>query len=162
MVTRLQFQNNDARIAYLAVVYHLGRPGSEIDPDGLGEHPAALRPLLEGLRLQIDQAVVTIEANSGQVQRIGQALSGVSNELRQYGLSGTSIVAGFAKTVERFWPEVEGDESEAVDLVQFAVMLRRRLNSVIAEAESELRAEAEAEEVAREARRGRWWQVWRR
>ena len=161
-MTTLQFQNNDARIAYLALVYHLGRPGSEIDPEGLGEHPAALRPLLEELRSQLDQAVVTIEANAGQVQRIGQALSGVSNELRQYGLSGTSMVAGFAEAVEGFWPEVEADEGAAVDLVQFAVMLRRRLDSVIAEAEAELTAEAEAAEAERRARRGRWWQVWRR
>lgn len=153
----LQLQNNDARIAYLALVYHLGRPGSELDPDGAGEHPSTLRPLLELMRPQLEQAVVTVEANAGQVQRIGQALSGVSNELRQYGLAGSSMVPNFAETVVRFWPEVESDHGAATDLVQFAVMLRRRLESVLAEAASELAADAE-----RRARRGRWWQVWRR
>ena len=161
-MSTLQLQNNDARIAYLALVYHLGRPGSEIDPETLGKHRAALQPLLELVKPQLDQAVVTIEANAGQVQRIGQALSGVSNELRQYGLSGTSMVSGFAETVVGFWPEVEADQGAAADLVQFAVMLRRRLDAVITEAEMELAAEAAAAEAERRARRGRWWQVWRR
>jgi hypothetical protein len=158
----IQLQNNDARITYLAVVYHLGRPGSEIDPETLGEHRAALQPLLELLRSQLEQAVVTVETNSGQVQRIGQALSGVSNELRQYGLSGTSMISGFGETVIRFWPEVETDPGSTADLVRFAVMLRRRLDSVITEAGAELATAAVAADAARRARRGRWWQVWRR
>lgn len=158
----LQLQSNDARIAYLALVYHLGRPGSERGPDGTGEHPAALGPLLEVMRPQLEQAVITLEANAGQVQRIGQALSGVSNELRQYGLAGSSMVPGFGETVISFWPEVGTDHGAAADLVQFVVMLRRRLESVIAEAEAELAANAEAVEAERRARRGRWWQVWRR
>jgi hypothetical protein len=158
----LQLQSNDARIAYLALVYHLGRPGSELDPDGAGAHPSALRPLLELLRSQLDQAVVTVEANAGQVQRIGQGLSGVSNELRQYALAGNSMVSGFGETVTGFWPEVAADHGAAADLVQFVVMLRRRLESVIAEAEAELVANAAAAEAERRARRGRWWQVWRR
>ncbi|MBT5773761.1 MAG: hypothetical protein HOH95_05220 [Dehalococcoidia bacterium] len=161
-MTTLQLQNNDARIAYLAVVYHLGRPGSEIDPESLGVHRAALQPLLEVLRPQLEQAVVTVEANAGQVQRIGQALSGVSNELRQYGLSGSSMVAGFSETVVGFWPEVAADQGAAADLVQFAVMLRRRLESEITSAVAELAADAAAVEAERQARRGAWWQVWRR
>ncbi len=158
----IQLQSNDARIAYLALVYHLGRPGSERAPDGGGGHSSALAPLLEVMRPQLEQAVVTLEANAGQVQRIGQALSDVSNELRQYGLAGSSMVAGFDETVAGFWPEVQEDHGAAADLVQFAVMLRRRLGSVISEAEAELEAEVAEAEAERRARRGRWWQVWRR
>ncbi|MCB9491965.1 MAG: hypothetical protein H6674_07845 [Dehalococcoidia bacterium] len=32
-MTTLQFRSEDARIVYLATIFHLGRPGSETDPN---------------------------------------------------------------------------------------------------------------------------------
>ncbi len=161
-MTTLQFQNQDARIAALAVVYHLGRPGSEIDPESGGQHQATLRPLLAGLRAQLAQAVVTIEATADQVQRLDRALLGASNELRQYALSGVSVVPGFADQLGEFWPDLAEDPGGVADLVGHVVILRRRLDAVFVEAGALLVAESAAREAERQARRGRWWQVWRR
>ena len=159
----LQLQNADARIAYLGIVYHLGRPGSEIDPETMREHRASLDTVKAAIREQLDNAVITIEVAPWQVQRLGQALLGASNELRQYGMSeGRSVVPGFSETMAEFWPESVEDPSIASDLVQHAVMLRRRLDVVIGEAEAEMAAAAAAAEAERQARRGRWWQVWKR
>lgn len=162
-MARLQLQNADARVAYLGIVYHLGRPGSEIDPETLREHRASLEPLQAAIRAQLENAVITIEAAPWQVQRLGQALLGASNELRQYGLSeGRSVVAGFSEAMAEFWPETVEDPAIASDLVQHAVMLRRRLDAVIGEAEAEMAAAQAAAEAERQSRRGSWWQVWKR
>jgi len=162
-VARLQLQNADARVAYLGVVYHLGRPGSEIDPETLQEHRASLEPVQAAIRGQLENAVITVELGPWQVQRLGQALLGASNELRQYGLSeGRSVVPGFREAVTEFWPDTVEDPTVASDLVQHAVMLRRRLDAVIGEADAEIAAAQAAAEAERAARRGRWWQVWKR
>ena len=160
---RLQLQNTDARIVQLAVAYHLGRPGSEIDPETMQEHRASLEPVSASIRAQIDNAVVTIDVAAWQVRRLGQALLGASNELRQYGISeGRSMIPGFAETVAEFWPATVDDPALASDLVQHVVMLRRRLNIVIGEAEAEMAAAQAVAEAQSKARRGRWWQVWKR
>jgi hypothetical protein len=162
-VPSIQLQNADARITYLGVVYHLGRPGSEIDPETLDAHRASLNPVGQALRAQIENAVVTIDLGPWQVGRMGEALLGVSNELRQYGMSeGRSMVPGFSDTLEEFWPEVADDPTVASDLVQHAVMLHRRLDSVIGEAKAEIAAAQAAAEAERQAQRGSWWQVWKR
>jgi len=162
-VTLIQLQNADARIAYLGVVYHLGRPGSEIDPETKLEHRASLEPVSAAIRAQLGNAVITVELAAWQVQRLGQALLGAANELRQYGISeGRSVVPGFSETLTEFWPETAEDPSIASDLVQHAVMLRRRLDAVIGEATAELATAAAAAERERQERRGKWWQVWKR
>jgi hypothetical protein len=162
-VPSIQLQNADARITYLGVVYHLGRPGSEIDRETLDAHRASLNPVGEALRAQIENAVVTIDLGAWQVGRLSEALLGASNELRQYGMSeGRSMVPGFSDTLEEFWPEVADDPTVASDLVQHAVMLHRRLDSVIGEAKAEIAAAQAAVEAERQAQRGSWWQVWKR
>jgi len=161
-VTTIQLQQNDAKVLSVALLYHLGRPGSEVDQETRGPHPARLKPVLDAIQGQVGQPVVTIEASAGQVLRIGQALSGLSNEMRQFGLSGDSVIPGLKAALADVWPEVVDDPAAAADLVQFPVMLRRRLDAVFVEAEQELAAERAAAEAERRARRGRWWQVWRR
>ncbi len=162
-MARIQLQNVDARVTALAVVYHLGRPGSEIDPETMQEHRSSLEPVQAAIRAQLDNAVITLDVAPWQVQRLGQALLGASNELRQYGISeGRSVVPGFSDLVGEFWPETIEDPSTASDLVQHAVMLRRRLDAVIGEAEAEMAAAQAAAEAERQARRGSWWQVWKR
>ena len=82
-----QLANLDARLVYLALQYHLARPGSELDPEtkqplahgGLAEVAQALEP-------QLDQAVATIELSAYQHQRLFSAISGTLNELKTYPL----------------------------------------------------------------------------
>jgi len=73
---QLQLRQEDAQLVFLAVAYHLGRPGSELDPltkqtvaRGLAETSRALQP-------QLHMAVSTIDLNQDQWRRLGSAILG--------------------------------------------------------------------------------------
>ncbi len=159
----MQFQNADARIAYLATVYHLGRPGAEIAAEAAGRADFGLRAVHDDLLPLLDQAVVEVELSPFQVVRLGTALLGVSNELKQYGIAdGRSTVPRFEESMAFLFPEVVADPGSAMDLAGQPVALRRRIDLAVTQAEAEIAAtQAEADEQQR-AERGRWWQVWRR
>ena len=159
----MQFQNADARVAYLATVYHLGRPGSESIADGAQRHDLGLRAVHDELLPRLDQAVVEVQLSAYQVVRLGTALLGVSNELKQYGIAnGRSTVPRFEESMAFLFPETAEDPSSAMDLAGRPVALRRRIDAAVQQAEAEIaEAQAAAEEQQR-ANRGRWWQVWRR
>ena len=160
----------DARIVYLATVYHLGRPGSEaeaatIDPSGTG-----LGELREALELHIagaenggaaaDANSLEVNLSAYQLARLGTALHGTVNELKQFGLAeGRSAVPGFADAVALAFPDASDLEpgDAALEVVPDAVMLRRRLDAAVRNAESEVEAARIARaEQQREARRPRW------
>ena len=159
-----QFQNRDARIVYLATVYHLGRPGSETDAVTLERHNLGLGPVREAIEPQLENAVVTLELSEYQLHRLGEALLGVVNELKQFELAGgRSAVPGFTDALRQTFPEVDAeDPGTALDLVGHAMMLRRRLDSAVRDASDAVRTAREHEaEAAAEARRP-WWKVWQR
>ena len=153
----LQLGNEDTRIVALAVAYHLGRPGSETDPDTLQRHELGLGPLAARLRSGVEQARVELSVTPYQLHRLDEALLGTTNELKQYEMSQRrSTVPEFGEAIARLFPELAADGS-ALDLVERVVLLRRRLRAAVGEAEAALAAEqAEAER----ARRASWW--WRR
>ena len=163
---RIQLQNLDGRIVYVATVYHLGRPGAETDAVTLQRHDLGLGPVREALEPQIKQAVITVELSEYQLSRLGQALLGVINELKQYEMAaGRSAVPGFSEAVQRLFPEVRDESGAALDLVQHTVMLHRRLGAAIRDAEAAVRAAREEEEQGqrkRERERRSWWKVWQR
>ncbi len=161
-MTLLQLRSEDARVVYLATVYHLGRPGSETDPETLQRHDHGLRSVHESLRDQLENAVAEIDVTSYQLVRIGEALLGVTNELKQYGIAnGHSMVPGFSDTLHALYPETVDDPGSAMDLVQHPVMLRNRMAQAIEDAQQQL--EADREEQAQQRREEkRWWQVWKR
>ena len=176
----------DARLVALAVVYHLGRPGSETDPATLQPHHLGLGPVRDALDAQIEALrdgaaqtlespespeVVALELSPYQVTRLGVALHGVVNELKQFGMAGgRSAVPGFAEAVARLFPAAADPDSDgpdsggpalgavALDLVPHAVMLRRRLDDAVREAEQQVAAarEAQADPAAGQA------PLWRR
>jgi len=163
MVTT-QFQNRDARIVYLATVYHLGRPGSETDAITLERHNLGLGPVREAIEPQLETAVVTLELSEYQLHRLGEALLGLVNELKQFELAGgRSAVPGFTNALSRAFPEVTAeDPGTALDLVGHAMILRRRLDSAVRDASEAVRAAREQDaRTAAEARRP-WWKVWQR
>lgn len=152
-MTILQLANPDARLAFLALQYHLARPGSELDREtrqpaahGLAEVSALLEP-------QLELAVATIEVSAEQHQRLDSAVAGAINELKSYPLmagAGRSAAPGFDEALRRLYPEVIEEPEEALQLAGHLVALRRRL------ARTEV-----ADELA--ASRGRpWWRVWER
>src|SRR5690606_32311613 len=96
----LRLRDEDARVAYLATVYHLGRPGSETDPGTLQRHDMGLQSVHERMAEQLGQATIEVELSPYQLMRLGEALLGVSNELKQFGMAhGRSAVPGFSEAM---------------------------------------------------------------
>ena len=142
---------HDAHLVALAITYHLGRPGSETDAATLQRHSLGLGPVLEALDPQLDGHAgelesVEVELSAYQVTRLGAALHGTVNELKQFGMAGgRSAVPGFAEAFARHFPDAaDGAAVEAMDLVPDAVGLRRRFDAAIREAEAEVEAAREA------------------
>jgi hypothetical protein len=161
----LQLREREARLVYLATLYHLGRPGSEVDPVSRQPHGQGLGPVSEVLRTHLESApahaVVALALSEYQLGRLGEALLGLVNELKQVSLSGRSVVPGFIEALKWTFPEEteDGDTSGAMDLTAEATMLHRRLAGAIREAEQAI--EAAREEQAAAARPAHpWWKVW--
>ena len=157
----LQLRQEDAKLVFLAVAYHLGRPGSELDPitkqtveHGLAEVAAALQP-------QLRLAVSTINLRPNQAQRLLSAMLGSITELKAYAMlgagsleSGTghrTTVPGFDSSLRHLFPEVEEDPEEPLQIAERILLLRRRLDGETAG----LADEAEPAETSRK-RKG-WW-----
>ena len=160
-----QLANLDARLVYLALQYHLARPGSELDPEtkqplahgGLAEVAQALDP-------QLDQAVATIELSAYQHQRLFSAISGTLNELKTYPLlepvpperggGRRSTVTGFDAVLRRLFPHVNEDPEETLKLAGHLMALRRRLERAP--------EPAAIDKASAGPTRGRWWRFWKR
>lgn len=161
-MTLLQLRDEDARFVYLATVYHLGRPGSEIDPETLQRHDLGLRAVHDAMLPEIGHAVVEVEVSPYQLTRIAEALLGVANELKQSGIAdGRSAVPRFRETLHWLYPETKDDPGIALDLVQHPVALHRRMAAAIDDAREAVEAARKAQHHQRQAERQRWWQRWR-
>ncbi len=160
-MTTLQFRSEDARIVYLATIYHLGRPGSETNPSTLQQHDLGLQQIHDHLVPRLNQAVVEVEASPYQIVRLGEALLGCANELKQFSISqGRSMVPRFGETLRELYPETAEEPGAAMDLVQQPVMLRNRMAQALEAAQAEIARAVEAQEAADRSRK-RWWQVWK-
>ena len=158
-MTLLQLRDEDARIVYLACVYHLGRPGSETDPETLQRHDLGLQSIHDAILPALGHAVVKVEVSPYQLMRIAEALLGVVNELKQYAIAdGRSAVPRFVETLHWLYPDTKDDPGVAMDLVQHPVMLRNALGRAIEDATRQVEAARAAQQQARQAERGHWWQ----
>lgn len=152
---------DEARLACLAASCHLGRPGAETDADTLRPRAGGLAPLPAALEPRLgDAPAFEVELSPWQLDRLGTALQGAVNELKQYGMAGgRSAIPGFAEAFARLYPEAAaGGGAGALDLVPPAVLLRRRLGAAAREAAATPSGgarEASAGEAA--ARRGGGW-----
>ncbi len=161
-VPKLSLRNADGRLVYLATVYHLGRPGSETDALTLARHGLGLGPAREALEPQIERPTIEIELSEYQLSRLGEALLGVVNELKQYEIAGgRSAVPGFAETMRRLFPGRQDEPGAALDLARQAVMLRRRLDETVREADAAVGAAREEQDRRRASERRPWWRKWR-
>jgi hypothetical protein len=165
MPIELHLQAAQARLVFLALAYHLARPGSELDPrtkmpveHGLAEVSSALQP-------QLRQAAASITLSPYQLERLGSAVLGTINELKVYpmleprpaeeGGGRRSSVPGFDRTLRDLFPEVEEDPDAATALIEPLMALKRRLDDALHQA-------AEEGQQPGPSRGRRWWQVWRR
>ena len=166
----LTLPQRQARLAYLALTYHLGRPGSEIDPVTLKQGRRGLSEVGPVLEKQLGEEEAALELTPFQMTLLGSALLGALNELKLYSLLDTmaaksersrSTVPGFEIALLRLFPALAADPALAFDLAEEVMLLRRELAPTIDRAQELLRDEKEAAEETKRRRRSRW-QFWRR
>jgi hypothetical protein len=133
----LHLRQEDTKLVYLAVAYHLGRPGSELDPvtkqlveHGLAEVARALQP-------QLGLATATINLSADQITKLGSGMYGSITELKaelqsDAGGGRKSSVPGFDRTLRHLFPEVDEDVDSALDIAERMIMLKRRLDGEFA------------------------------
>lgn len=162
-MSELSLRGSEANLVYLACLYHLGRPGTEVDPVTRQPHEFGLTPVCAALEGALDHALITLEVSDYQLRLLGEALLGLVNELKQIGLSGRSVMPGLVEAITRLYPDVTTEEpSVALDLSGETAMLRRRLDSAVRNANAELERQRADAEAQREAERGGRWRFWRR
>jgi hypothetical protein len=152
----VQLANLDARLVYLALRYHLARPGSELDPDTKQLAAGGLGEVERTLESQLQQAVATIDLSDFQRGRLISAIAGALNEVKTYAMldaGRTSTVPGFVAVLRQLFPEVADDPDEATQLAAHFMTLRRRLESI---------APAGPTNGAVAGAKRPWWRVWSR
>ena len=139
----LHLKQEDTKLVYLAVAYHLGRPGSELDPvtKQLVEH--GLAEVARDLQPQLGLATASISLNADQITRLGSGMYGSITELKAYpmleiqadaGGGRKSSVPGFDRTLRHLFPEVDEDVDATLDIAERMIMLKRRLDGEFAKA----------------------------
>ncbi len=154
-MTTVQFTNLDARLAYVALQYHLARPGSELDPATKQTSAHRLSDVANELEPQLDRASATIELSDEQRRRLVSAIAGAMNELKASPLlagGGRTMVPAFREALQRLFPDAADDADESTQLAGHMLTLRRRLEQI------------EPEPAAGRENGGgrRWWRFWKR
>ncbi len=159
-MTAVQLSHQDARLVYLAIQYHLGRPGSELDPDTKQPAARGLAQVAQALEPQLAQAVAQVEVDEQQQRRLVSAVAGAGNELKTYPLLDAlpgggrrTAVPGFDAVLRRLYPEVDEDPEFATQLAGHLLALRRRLEAIAPVVDG---ASVEA------SGRRSWWRFWGR
>jgi hypothetical protein len=164
----LRLPQHQSRLVSLAVHYHLVRPGSEIDPETLGEYRHGLAELAPEIDAQLDADDAVIEVNPLQTVLLAAALSSVISELKMYSVFDTmsagssrprSTASGFDDRLRALFPAVTGDAAYASQLAEDMMMLRRELP--IPRAREIMEEQREAARQAKAAGK-RWWRFWSR
>ncbi len=129
----LRLRGLEVRLLFLAIQYHLDRPGAELDPTTGRPASHGLAELAPRL-LEADDAEVSLSLTPFQARRADSAILGAINELKVYPMlapdsarSGRSAAPRFEATLHSLWPQVADDPEEALALVPALVALRRRL-----------------------------------
>jgi len=152
-MTTVQLTNLDAKLAYVALQYHLARPGSELDPATKEASAHRLSDVARELEPQLARASATIELSDEQRRRLVSAIAGAMNELKASPLlagGGQTMVPAFRDALQRFFPDAADDVDESTQLAGHMLTLRRRLEQIEPAA-------------GRENGGGRrWWSFWKR
>ena len=164
-MTDLTLRQEEAKLVYLAVAYHLGRPGSELDPITKQPVEHGLAEVAQGLQPQLRLALARISLRENQITRLLSGMLGSITELKAYsmlelraeaeGEGRRSTVPGFDRTLQHLFPEVEADSENAMGVAEQMLMLKRRLDQQLANAPPE-------PEASHEPRQKRAWWPFRR
>ena len=158
-MVKLTLRQEDAHLAYLAIAFHIGRPGSELDPITKRQVEHGLAEVARELQPQLRLAAATLSLNDVQATRLLSAMLGSITELKAYpmfeprldeaGGGRRSSVAGFDRSLFHLFPAVESDATEAIDVAERMLMLKRRLDDTLTQSNS-------GEPASRDKKR-RWW-----
>jgi hypothetical protein len=138
----LQLRQEDAKLVFLAVAYHLGRPGSELDPDTKLPVEHGLAEIARDLQPQLKNAISEIRLRDAQIKRLFSGMLGSITELKAYpmlelradpaGEGRRSTVPGFDRSLLHLFPEVEEDAENTLEIAEHMLMLKRRLDETVA------------------------------
>jgi hypothetical protein len=155
----LRLQPDDAKLVYLAIAYHLGRPGSELDPMTKMPVERGLADTARELQPQLRMAVASIVIDADQRTRLQSAMLGTITELKAFsmleprvmddGTTRRSTVPGFDRTLLHLFPELDEEPAAALDVAEQMLMLKRRFDGQVAA----LPADPEPEKPAKKG----WW-----
>ena len=126
----IKLSNEDARLTYLALQYHLARPGSELNQATPGSEPGGLSEATAALEPQLKSGVAMIELNGAQQRRLLSAISGAITELKATPLQdalGRGTMPAFTDALRRLFPGVSKDPEAVVALSGRMLQLRRRV-----------------------------------
>jgi hypothetical protein len=155
MSIALKLTHNEPRLVYLALVYHLGRPGSELDPATKMPLDHGLREVKVALGGEIESDAAVIELDEAQYRKLLSAVYGCVNELRVYHMrnGAESTSPRFTETARTLFPELAADHDAALDVAEAMMMFHRRIERAVHRAEE---GQAAASEAQRSKPGGRW------
>jgi hypothetical protein len=138
----LRLAPDDARLVYLAIAYHLGRPGSELDPVTKQPVERGLAVSARELQPQLRMAVASLTLDADQTKRLQSAMLGTITELKAYsmlqprvledGSTRRSTVPGFDRTLVHLYPDVEEEPAASLDIAEQMLLLKRRFDQQVA------------------------------
>lgn len=133
MTFALKLIHDEPRLVYLALVYHLGRPGADLDVETKLPGAHGLRDVKVALGRDVESESAIIELDGEQYRKLLSAIYGCVNELRVYhmraGAGGTT--ARFNETARALFPAIGADAAAALDVAEAMMMLRRRLERAV-------------------------------
>jgi len=134
-VLQIALRQEDARLVFLAIAHHLGRPGSELDPITKQPVEHGLAEVARDLQPQLRMAVANVSLNPEQATRLVSGMAGSVTELKAYPMlelradgGRKSSVPGFDSTLRHLFPEIEDDADSVMDIAERMLILRRRLS----------------------------------
>ena len=157
----LELRQNEAKLVFLAVAYHLGRPGAELDPITKQAAEHGLAEVARDLQPQLRMALARISLNPSQVIRLQSGMLGSITELKTYpmfeprptddGGIRRSTVPGFDNSLIHLFPEVEDDPEVAIDIAEQLLLFKRRFDQEVSS------RPPEPPEQDSKPRRRKWW-----
>jgi hypothetical protein len=147
----IKLTHDEPRLVYLALVYHLGRPGSELDPATRAPSEHGLRGIETALAGDVAADSAIVELDDEQFRKLLSAVYGSVNELRVHHMRGgvASSVPRFTETALTLFPALADDPEAALQLSEAMMMLHRRLERAV-------RRASEQQPPESGGRRSRW------
>ncbi len=175
MPYELRLPPPEARLVALALAYHLGRPGSEIDPATLQVRrlglamPAAILKAQQGL----PEAKLTLELD--QLMRLKNAMLQTISELKVISMSeapwtpgpgsGHSVNEAFEQALAAAFPTVREEPTYAQTIAASLMQLVRQVAEIPNDPAARPSSTPLGQErpAARQGARSRpWWRIWGR